>query len=255
LILSPPPAAIRTPDAHTAVLFFSHRPEREWQNKQLVRQDYAKSRRVADALYRHARHAVAQSGLPVLDVTGAEQRGQRFGTRLANALADAFAQGYEQVIVVGSDCPRLHEVDWPAVTEQLQGGTPVLGPTPERDGTYLIGLTRAQFDRQAFADLPWQTPALFDALRRHLMERAATPALLRTRSDVNGLRDLVALLGDAAALPQDLIATLQSVLGPTGHALHLSALVSTRILGGRRSRAPPASRPAASPAAPLPAIA
>jgi hypothetical protein len=150
-----------------------------------VRRDYAKSRAAAEALYQNALQAVEGSGLPVLRATGAKQRGDRFGTRLANAFADAFAQGYDRVIAVGSDCPRLHEVDWAAVADRLAQGTPVLGPTPDRDGVYLIGLTQAQFDRQAFADLPWRAPALVPALTRHLAARTAAPALLPARDDVN----------------------------------------------------------------------
>jgi len=124
------PIAIDTSGSHTAILFFSHRPEREWQNKQFVRQDYTKNRQVAEAFYEHTRQAVEESAFPVLDVNGAQQRGDDFGTRLANAFTDAFAQGYERVIAVGSDCPRLHEVDWQAAAGRLCAGVPVMGPRP-----------------------------------------------------------------------------------------------------------------------------
>jgi len=176
-----------------------------------VRQDYAKNRQVAEAFYQHARRTVDRSELPVLEVNGAQQRGDDFGTRLANAFADAFAQGYERVIAVGSDCPRLHEVDWEAVTAHLDEGAPVLGPTPDRDGTYLIGLRRSQFDKTEFAALPWKSPT-----------------------------------SPAAAL----VALLRSVLDSAGRTPRSKTLASETHVCRRRSRAPPSlsrrTRPSAS---------
>jgi glycosyltransferase A (GT-A) superfamily protein (DUF2064 family) len=239
-LFSQRPSAIEPSGSHTAILFFSHRPEREWQNKWFVRQDYTKNRQVAEAFYQHTRQAVAESGLPVLEINGAQQRGDDFGTRLANAFADAFAQGYERVIAVGSDCPRLHEVNWEAVTERLDEGTPVLGPTPGREGTYLIGLRRSQFDRAAFAALPWTSPALFSALVRHLSARTGdAPALLAPRDDVNGHEDLIALTRSRAVPAATLVAVLRSILGAPERTVRPEKRTSESHFCGRRSRAPP----------------
>jgi glycosyltransferase A (GT-A) superfamily protein (DUF2064 family) len=239
--------AIQTLGDHTAVLFFSHRPEREWQNKRFVRRDYAKHRQVAEALYQHARSAVHDSGLPVLEATDERQRGRGFGSRFANAVADAFAKGYDHVIAVGSDCPRLHEIDWTGVAAQLEDGTPVLGPTPDRDGAYLIGLSREQFDRAQFEALPWTTSTLFSALARHLEAAAGTaPALLAARDDVNGHRDLLALVRRRSAAPAALRARLRRILGtPTGPVSGRAARPSRRSVS-RRSRAPPTNEHVAS---------
>ena len=236
-----PAVGIDTLGDHTAVLFFSHRPEREWQNKQFVRRDYAKHRGVAEALYRHTRRAVHDSGLPVLEATDARQRGRGFAARFANAVADAFAQGYEHVVAVGSDCPRLHEVDWAAVTRRLEAGTPVLGPTPDRDGAYLIGLSRAQFERDAFEALPWTTPSLFSALARHLEAAAGTaPALLAARDDVNGHGDLLALVRSRTGAPRRLRVRLRRVLGESDDRAPVRPRRAFRRAGLRcRPRAPP----------------
>jgi glycosyltransferase A (GT-A) superfamily protein (DUF2064 family) len=205
-----------------------------------VRQDLAKTRRAAAAFYEHTRQAVDDSGLPVLEVNGTQQRGDDFGTRLANAVADAFAQGYERVIAVGSDCPTLHEVDWQAVDDMLADGPPVLGPTSNGEGTYLIGLRRSQFDKSAFAALPWQSPALLPALTRHLSARADTaPALLAPRADVNGPAELAALLKAPGAAPHGLVARLRSVLGPHTPPRRRDQTPTDASRPGRRSRAPP----------------
>ncbi|MFB6273873.1 MAG: DUF2064 domain-containing protein [Salinibacter sp.] len=227
------------PESRTAILFFSHRPGREWQNKWFVRQDYATNRQVAAAFYEHTREAVAESSFPVLEVAGAQQRGDSFGARLANAFADAFAAGYDRVIAVGNDCPTLHEVDWTSVDEQLENGTPVLGPTADRAGTYLIGVTRSQFDWEAFAALPWQSPNLLLALRGHFAaEHGTTPTLLAPRADVNNHGELVHLLRRSAA-PGRLVARLRSVLGEGPHPVRAERREVTRSSLERRSRAPP----------------
>jgi len=173
--------------------------------------------------------------------TDDRQRGAGFGERLTNALTDAFAEGYERVIVVGSDCPRLHEVDWQHVDDRLAAGHPVLGPTPSRNGTYLIGLTRKQFDADAFAALPWQTPHLFGVLAAHLADRAeASPVLLQPRTDVNGLADLLSLLRSGQAhFPHDLTTRLRRVLGAHVATEFTSVCHRRSSLRRIRSRGPP----------------
>ncbi|MFP4227401.1 MAG: DUF2064 domain-containing protein [Salinivenus sp.] len=231
------------PDSRTVILFFSHRPEREWENKQFVPRDYGTHQRVAEALYEHSRHAVAESELPVLEVNGAQQRGDTFGARLSNAVAAAFARGYDHVIAVGSDCPRLHEVDWSAVDGRLTNGVSVLGPTPGREGAYLIGLTRDQFDREAFAALPWQSPRLFSALRAHLAQGTEDgPVLIASRGDVNGHTDLVALLRNSRGLPPTLLRRLRAALGAGSSTSRTSRPPTRPHVSGRRSRAPPPPR-------------
>jgi len=207
-----------------------------------VRQDYAKNRRVAEAFYDHTRQAVSESGLPVVEVNDTQQRGLDFGARLANAFADAFAAGYERVIAVGNDCPTLHEVDWAAVDEQLTAGRPVLGPTPERDGAYLIGMTRAQFDRKAFAALPWRGGDLIPALTAHLEATAGTgPLRLTPRADVNGHQELMRRLR-GTSLPPALTQRLRRVLGEAVRKTAFEQRGATRPVLERRSRAPPMPR-------------
>ena len=231
--------AIQTAESHTAILFFSHRPAQEWRNKRYVLKDYAKSRQAAHVLYRHAQQAAESSGLPVLRMTGERQRGDSFGERLANAFADAFAQGYTHVIAVGSDCPRLHEVDWEGVTHRLEGGKPVLGPTPGRDGAYLIGLSQGQFDRQAFAALPWQSPALLGALEAHLDASCETaPMRLVPRDDVNGHHELVALVREDAS-PRYLLAQLRSIFGRAVCAIYADTPIFSTSVFCYRLRGPP----------------
>ena len=226
------------PDFRPALLFFSHRPAREWRNKRFVPHDRAKTRQVAEALYDHTLDAAEASGLPVLEVTDAEQRGATFGDRLANAFRDAFAAGYTHVIAVGSDCPSLDAVDWTDVLDRLTNGAPVLGPTSDGAGTYLIGLHRTQFDADAFAALPWQSPHLLDALTDHLSARTCAPDRLKPRADVNGHGDLLLLLRTCPT-PTPLCQRLRDILGRLRPGAAVSVLTSSLLLRRHTTRGPP----------------
>lgn len=193
----------------TAILLFTHAPAREWQNKWLVPGDAVRSREVAATLVAHTRSVVQASGLPVRVISSDRQRGTSFGERFVNALADVFAEGYDQVIAVGNDCPQLGEVDFAAVERTLLGGRPVVGPTP-KGGTYVIGLSRAHFDATRLQQLPYQTAAFCDVLIEHLTRQSAVaPVQLAARNDLNSLADLQQLLADG---PQGTAAQLAAQL-------------------------------------------
>lgn len=233
---------IRQRASDTAVLFFSRRPAQEAMHKRFVPGDYAKRRAVAGALHEHSRRVLQRSGLPVIEVGEAAQRGRDFGNRLAHAVADAFAAGYRQVIAVGNDCPGLQAVDWEEVVTDLARGRPVLGPTADGEGAYLIGLSRSQFDREAFAQLPWQTPRLRAALEAHLQGQAsAGPVLLAAREDVNDDRDLQALLRrPTLGAVRALVVRLRHALGlPDGTGVPALWAVITAAAPVPSGRGPP----------------
>jgi glycosyltransferase A (GT-A) superfamily protein (DUF2064 family) len=209
-----------------------------------VPRDRATNRKVARALYRHAHRAVKSSGLPVIEVNDAQQRGNSFGARLANAFVDAFAAGYEHIIAVGSDCPRLHEVDWQSIAAHLKDGSPVLGPTSDSHGAYLIGLSRAQFNHGAFAALPWRSPGLLDALVDHLWRSSGqSPVRLAACSDVNNPQDLWAFVRAASGHFTPLVEQLLVALGrATPDARPIDRLASAGWAYIPSSRAPPVGR-------------
>lgn len=223
----------------TAILLFSRRPGTEARHKQVVPRDHATSARVSDVLHQHTQRAVRQSDLPVIESTEATQRGNTFGERLSNAFADAFAAGYDRIIAVGGDCPTLHEVNWGEVTAHLDTGAPVIGPTPG-GGTYLIGLHRSHFNADAFAHLPWKSPELEVALRRHLRDAHGPVACLAPRRDINTVRDLIALLQQNTAAARPLAHRLRYVLGWTSPRTSFpSRWIQTDLRATTPSRGPP----------------
>ena len=91
------------------------------------------------------------------------QRGSSFGDRIANAIADTLALGYDAVVAVGNDCPTLSPNDISSAFDALARGATVVA-APSRDGgAYLVG-ARAGIGLEGFRALPWCTDALFRAL-------------------------------------------------------------------------------------------
>ena len=66
------------------------------------------------------------------------QAGQCFSERLQRAVTKLVVSGYQQIIVVGSDCPELQSTDISTAIEKLSNHHLVLGPD-HRGGCYLIG--------------------------------------------------------------------------------------------------------------------
>lgn len=69
------------------------------------------------------------------------QKGEELGERMATAFRDAFSEGYERVVIIGSDCYELSsEVIQKAFQALRHDQKAVLGPA-EDGGYYLLGTT------------------------------------------------------------------------------------------------------------------
>ncbi|MCI4650254.1 DUF2064 domain-containing protein [Phaeodactylibacter sp.] len=147
----------------TALLLFLRNEQDEARCKPL-----AGSQKASTALFRRFnRYAIKQArrtGLPLFVIQGDQQVGGTFGERLSNAYQAVFDLGYERVIAIGNDCPELNTGVLLQAAGTLEDHGLVLGPTQD-GGAYLIGLQRSAFDPTAFANLPWQTDTVYEALQ------------------------------------------------------------------------------------------
>ena len=76
------------------------------------------------------------------------------GARMARAFAEAFQQGLNRVVIMGSDCPGITEVTLGTGFDLLDEFDLVLGPAKD-GGYYLIGLRQEK--PELFKDIPWGT--------------------------------------------------------------------------------------------------
>ena len=108
------------------------------------------------------------------------------GARLMQSFAEAFAQGAQRVIVIGSDCPSVTSNDIEAAKQSLATHDVALGPA--RDGGYwLIGLRRSQDD--LFEDMAWSTDTVLNETLRRADQAELRVQQLRELSDIDTAAD------------------------------------------------------------------
>ncbi len=121
------------------------------------------------------------------DVSYRPQGPGDLGARMERAFADAFREGAQRAVIVGTDCPDLSQDLLRDAFERLATSDLVLGPAVD-GGYYLIGLRHP-------------TPPLFDSIQwgsEEVLEKTISLAgnlaldvsLLRTLSDVDRPEDL-----------------------------------------------------------------
>ena len=168
-----------------AILYFARTPGAEILHKQLAGAA-DNNLKLFNLLQERTLWLIGKSGLPCIHCDESAQHGDDFGTKLANALAAAFGLGYEQLIVIGNDCPGLSLRQIKDAAQLLQHA-PMVAGRDGRGGAYLIGIQQSHFRKEDFAGLQWQTRYLLAGLRQY----APLTELQEVVNDLNRPEDLV----------------------------------------------------------------
>lgn len=154
------------------------------------------------------------------------QTGDDLGARMARAIADVFALGYRQALVIGTDVPTLPHSAFGEALAWLASHDLVLGPAKD-GGYYLIGLKQPA--PELFADIPWSTDRVLAQTQQKAAALGLRVALLPVRRDVDTIEDLAALIEEtgvtagARATGNTLSPRTTGVLRLLAHRLHLHA--------------------------------
>jgi hypothetical protein len=152
---------------NTAILIFARTPEQEALSKKWLKGGlYAHNLSLARLLLDQALQKARLSKLPVIVIDSGNQKGVTFGERFSNAIADVFNMGYDNVIAVGTDCPRLRTTTILQAYRQLQRKRMVIGPDL-RGGAYLLAFNREIFVPAKFENLEWQTNRLCENIQKY----------------------------------------------------------------------------------------
>jgi rSAM/selenodomain-associated transferase 1 len=143
-------------------------------------------------------------------VTVRAQAAGDLGARMAAALDAERAAGADAVVLVGADSPTMPPAEVERAFAALEAGAElVLGPAA--DGGYWLVGARAPVP-EAFADLPWSTPALLARTLERLFGRGRRVALVGWWYDVDTAEDLALLGAHLAVLPAEVAPATRRVL-------------------------------------------
>jgi glycosyltransferase A (GT-A) superfamily protein (DUF2064 family) len=113
------------------------------------------------------------------------QEGASFGQRLENAIECLARLGYQEIVVVGRDCPELGQKDLIRAFQLLRQHRLVLGPD-HRGGCYLIGLHAN--DRERLHGIRWQRNTDFRQICHRFPQGSAFE--LPVKTDLDTLDDV-----------------------------------------------------------------
>ncbi|UCG59766.1 MAG: TIGR04282 family arsenosugar biosynthesis glycosyltransferase [Phycisphaerales bacterium] len=117
------------------------------------------------------------------------QVGGDLGQRMKNAFVHSFDEGFEKVILVGSDLPDLPGEFLREALDALESNDAAIGPSSD-GGYYLIGFSKAGFLPEAFEGVPWSRDRVFEQTMRILDQQGRTVFVLPQWHDVDTESDL-----------------------------------------------------------------
>jgi rSAM/selenodomain-associated transferase 1 len=117
------------------------------------------------------------------------QQGINLGDRMKEAFKNGFEQGYERIVLIGSDLPDISDKHIYKGLEKLKNTDVVFGPA-EDGGYYLIGLTKLH--HFIFENKPWSQSNLLEETLTELETKNIKYTTLDTLNDIDTFEDLKA---------------------------------------------------------------
>lgn len=115
------------------------------------------------------------------------QTGSDLGARMSGAFQQAFKDGADRVVIIGSDCPDLNEDVLEDAFKQLENCDLVIGPS-EDGGYYLLGMNR--FYGALFNDVEWSTESVLESTIDRASEIGLNIEKLPVLNDIDTVEDL-----------------------------------------------------------------
>lgn len=114
-----------------------------------------------------------------------QQKGKDLGEKMLNAFKDGFSEGFDKIVIIGSDIFDLGSDDIEMAFQKLDSNDFVLGPAQD-GGYYLLGMTRLK--EELFYNKSWGTNSVLKDTMRDLENESIF--LLAVRNDVDIYDDI-----------------------------------------------------------------
>jgi len=116
------------------------------------------------------------------------QQGKDLGQRMYHALSGALSNGYQKVILIGSDCLELTPAILQHVCAKLDHHDLVF--IPAKDGGYVLIAARQRIDHRLFEGIDWGSERVLIQTLEAAMQCAINTALLNPLRDIDTADDL-----------------------------------------------------------------
>ncbi len=113
------------------------------------------------------------------------QEGNDLGERMLRAFKQGFAEGYDKIIIIGSDLYDLETADLEEAFRKLDSADYVLGPATD-GGFYLLGMKAA--DPRLFTGKKWGSATVLEATLKDLENKSLV--LLPVKNDIDVFEDI-----------------------------------------------------------------
>ncbi|MFI1745282.1 TIGR04282 family arsenosugar biosynthesis glycosyltransferase [Thalassobellus sediminis] len=117
------------------------------------------------------------------------QEGEDLGVRMKNAFKKGFEDGYERIVLIGSDLPDINSQHIENGLKALSEREVVFGPA-EDGGYYLIGLNKMH--DFIFKNKPWSQSDLLEKTCSELDKKNIKFTTLVSLNDIDTFEDLIA---------------------------------------------------------------
>ena len=115
------------------------------------------------------------------------QQGDNLGERMAGAFKEGFGEGFERILIIGSDCPEITHQIIEEGFDRLEQVDAVIGPS-EDGGYYLIG--SKTFIPEIFNNIPWSSENVLTETTSVLEKKDLRYSTLLTLNDIDTEEDL-----------------------------------------------------------------
>ena len=115
------------------------------------------------------------------------QEGKNLGERMKNAFTKGFEDGYERIVLIGSDLPDISSEHIENGLKSLNSNAVVFGPAID-GGYYLIGMT--EMYHSIFNNKPWSESNLLEVTLKELNQEKIPYTLLEALNDIDTFEDL-----------------------------------------------------------------
>ena len=117
------------------------------------------------------------------------QEGVDLGERMKNAFTKGFNDGYDRIVLIGSDLPDINSNHINKGLEALKTNDITFGPA-EDGGYYLVGLSKTHLF--VFNNKPWSENHLLEETLNEIKEKQISFTTLDTLNDIDNFEDLIA---------------------------------------------------------------